>query len=126
MTEEFNLRMAMAVPLIAAKGYAADDVEATYRAAEELCERLGPTSDLFAATRGLWNCHLARGELARALPASLLPISSHRHQTPNFESLHIFSRRPRFSLQFLAVRRFASPGSIRYAHRAAEASRPFG
>jgi len=28
--------MAMAVPLIAAKGYAANDVEATYRAAEEL------------------------------------------------------------------------------------------
>jgi class 3 adenylate cyclase/predicted ATPase len=64
--EELVLRMAIAAPLIATKGYGAPEVEATYTAARDLCRRLDRPSDLFPALRGLWNCYNVRGELPRA------------------------------------------------------------
>jgi class 3 adenylate cyclase/predicted ATPase len=64
--EELVLRMAIAAPLIATKGYAAPEVEATYHVARDLCHRLDRPSDLFPALRGLWNCYNVRGELPRA------------------------------------------------------------
>jgi class 3 adenylate cyclase/predicted ATPase len=64
--EEFALRMASAVPLIATKGYSALEVEKVYIAAKELCEQIGRTPELFPVLRGLWNCYLVRGELVRA------------------------------------------------------------
>jgi predicted ATPase len=64
--EEFALRMAIGGPLIASKGYAAPEVERTYSRAWALCDRLGRSAELFPVLRGLWNCHLQRGELQRA------------------------------------------------------------
>jgi class 3 adenylate cyclase len=67
LDEELALRMAIAVPLIATKGYASPEVETAYQAARDLCRRLGrPPADLFRALRGLWNCYAVRGELQRA------------------------------------------------------------
>jgi len=57
--------MAIGGPLTATKGYAAPEVERTYLRARELCERLGRSSELFPALRGLWNCYFTRGELLR-------------------------------------------------------------
>jgi class 3 adenylate cyclase/predicted ATPase len=63
--EEFALRMAIAGPLIATRGYSAPEVEQTYSRAQELCEQLGRSAELFAVLRGLWNCYFVRGELRR-------------------------------------------------------------
>lgn len=68
LDEELKLQLALAVALIATKGYAAVEVEAAYRTAQHLSERLGKTSDAFPIVRGLWNCNNVRGELRKALP----------------------------------------------------------
>jgi class 3 adenylate cyclase/predicted ATPase len=64
--EELALRLAIGGPLIAAKGYAAPEVEQTYGRASALCGQLGRSAELFPVLRGLWNCYLVRGELRRA------------------------------------------------------------
>src|SRR4051794_12063497 len=64
--EELALRLAIGGPLIAAKGYAAPEVEQTYGRASALCDQLGRSAELFPVLRGLWNCYLVRGELRRA------------------------------------------------------------
>jgi class 3 adenylate cyclase/predicted ATPase len=51
------------VPRIAAHGYAAPEVEATFRRAVELAERVGDQVQLFRALRGLWNCIYDRADL---------------------------------------------------------------
>jgi class 3 adenylate cyclase/predicted ATPase len=64
---ELGLRLVAGLPLIAVKGYASPEVEATYERGLELVERLADGGALFAALRGLWNCVYDRGELERAL-----------------------------------------------------------
>lgn len=59
--------VALGVPLIAIKGYAAPEVEHVYDEARILCERSGDDERLFPVLRGLWNCHLDRGTLPVAL-----------------------------------------------------------
>ena len=66
LDEELALRLAIGGPLIATKGYAAPEVERTYSRAWALCDQLGRSAELFPVLRGLWNCHLVRGELQRA------------------------------------------------------------
>ena len=63
---ELGLRLAIGGPLTAIKGYAAPEVEQTYSRAWALCEQLGRSAELFPGLRGLWNCHLLRGELQQA------------------------------------------------------------
>jgi predicted ATPase len=63
---ELGLRLAIGGPLTAIKGYAAPEVEQTYSRAWALCEQLGRSAELFPVLRGLWNCHLLRGELQQA------------------------------------------------------------
>ena len=58
--------LAMAgVPRIAVHGYAAAEVEGTYRRTVELAER-GDVLQLFQALRGLWNCVYDRADLENA------------------------------------------------------------
>lgn len=64
--QEFALQMALAVPLVAAKGISGVEVERAYGRAQALCEGLGKRDELFPVLRGLWNHYLARGELQRA------------------------------------------------------------
>jgi class 3 adenylate cyclase/predicted ATPase len=64
---ELPLQVALGGPLIAAKGYAAQDVEQVYARALELCRQVGETSQVFPALRGLWNYYLDRGMLPDAL-----------------------------------------------------------
>ncbi|HYI81984.1 MAG TPA: AAA family ATPase, partial [Acetobacteraceae bacterium] len=63
---ELALHMRIGGPLIATKGYAAPEVERTYLRAQELCERLGRSGELFPVLRGLWHCYAVRGELRSA------------------------------------------------------------
>jgi class 3 adenylate cyclase/tetratricopeptide (TPR) repeat protein/type II secretory pathway predicted ATPase ExeA len=54
------------VPRIALFGYAAAEVEATYRRTVELVERVGDKVQLFQGLRGLWNCIYDRADLHNA------------------------------------------------------------
>jgi predicted ATPase len=68
--QELALQMALAVPLIATKGWSAIEVERAYSRAQALCEGLGKLNELFPILRGLWNICLARGQLQKALDLS--------------------------------------------------------
>ncbi len=63
---ELRLRTAMAPALIATRGYASPEVEATYERARELCTVLDEATARFPVLAGLWVFHLVRGRLARA------------------------------------------------------------
>jgi class 3 adenylate cyclase/predicted ATPase len=65
-SRELELQTTLGAALMAAKGYAAPEVEASYSRARELSERLGDASQLYAVLRGLWGVHVVRAELARA------------------------------------------------------------
>lgn len=63
---ELELRIALGNSLIAAKGYAVQEVEENYIRALELGHQLDDDEKVFAATRGLWVCHFIRADLTRA------------------------------------------------------------
>jgi tetratricopeptide (TPR) repeat protein len=65
------------VPRIALQGYAAPEVEATFRRAIDLAERVGDLVQLFQALRGLWNCVYDRADLvnAKAIADRLLALA---------------------------------------------------
>ncbi|GLR88420.1 AAA family ATPase [Bradyrhizobium iriomotense] len=63
---ELDLRIALGNALIAAKGYAVQEVEENYIRALELGRQLDDEEKAFAATRGLWVCHFIRADLTRA------------------------------------------------------------
>ena len=48
------LQIALGVPLMATKGYAAPEVERAYTRARELCQQIGETPQLFPVLWGLW------------------------------------------------------------------------
>jgi len=79
---ELALRLGLGIPLIAAKGYAVQDVEKNYLRALELGEKLDDKQKLFEATRGLWVCYFIRADLVRAheLGAQLLKLAERTHQ----------------------------------------------
>lgn len=71
---EMELRLVLGTALIAAKGYAVQEVEENFARALELGQRLGEDAKVFTATRGLWVCHFIRADMrkAHALSAELL------------------------------------------------------
>lgn len=75
--QELALRTAVGVPLVAARGYAAPEVEDCYGRAYDLSLELDDGERRFATVRGLWNLRLARAELdrARALGDQLLELA---------------------------------------------------
>ena len=74
---ELTLRIALGVPLMATKGFAAADVEANYRRARELCHQVEDVSRLFHILCGLYAYHLVRAELqtTRELGEDLLTLA---------------------------------------------------
>jgi predicted ATPase len=75
----------LGVPLIATKGYGVPEVERVYTRAQELCQQIGETPQLFAVLRGLWNFYLARAEYqtARETAEQFLSLAQ-RLQDPRF------------------------------------------
>jgi tetratricopeptide (TPR) repeat protein len=63
--------------LMAIKGFQAPEVTATYRRAEDLCEKLGDRSRMFSVLWGLWANQFVAGELvpARSFSAQVLGIA---------------------------------------------------
>jgi class 3 adenylate cyclase/predicted ATPase len=64
---EIELQAALGLSLIAIKGFASPEVGAVYTRAEQLCLVTGNRSSLSDALRGLWNYHIVKGEVPRAL-----------------------------------------------------------
>ena len=64
---ELGLRMSLAVPLIALRGYSSPEVEETLGRANELCVQLGDTPSLANVLWAQWAFNLVRGNLPRAL-----------------------------------------------------------
>jgi predicted ATPase len=74
---ELDMQVALGPVLIAAVGYATQEVEAVYGRARELCEQLEASSAHFVVLRGLEVHYLVRGELqkARGLGEQLLQMA---------------------------------------------------
>ena len=81
--QELALLTNLGPAFIAAKGYAAPEVERTFAQARELCRRIGDTSELFSALYGLWWFHFvsARLDIARDQAVDLLEFAE-RHRDP--------------------------------------------
>jgi predicted ATPase len=75
--QELTLQITLGVPLIATKGWAAPEAERTYARAQELCQQVGETLQLFSVLFGLWLVYLLRAELqaARALAEQMLRLA---------------------------------------------------
>jgi predicted ATPase len=80
---ELDLLTALGPALIATKGYAAPEVESTYRRAVALCQELGDTPQQFSALHGLWYFHYLRAELdaARSLAEQLVDLAKGRQDS---------------------------------------------
>ena len=74
--QELALQVALGVPLISTKGYAAPEAEKAYARARELCQQVRETSQLSPVLRGLWGFYNMRAEYqtARELGEQLLTL----------------------------------------------------
>jgi predicted ATPase len=75
--QELTLQIALGMPLMATKGYAAPEVERIYARARELCQHLEEPPQLFRVLHGLWGFYFVRAELqtARELGEQLLRLA---------------------------------------------------
>src|SRR5712691_7335176 len=71
------LQITLGSPLIATKGYAAPQVEQAYARAQELCQQLGETPQLFPVRSNLVIIYMVRGafQTARELAEQLLRLA---------------------------------------------------
>ena len=74
---ELDLLLPLGAALMAAQGYASNDVEVTYQRALVLSTACARPGDVERVTRGLWNVLFLRADLARAreLPDELLRLA---------------------------------------------------
>lgn len=75
---ELAMLTTMGPALISTKGYAAPEVELTYRRAMELCQKSENTPQLFSVLHGLWFYHFVRAELhsARNIAEQLVEVAN--------------------------------------------------
>ena len=64
--QEVALQIALGGPLMAVKGRGAPEVEQAYTRAQELCQQIGDTPQLFPVVWGLFLFRRSRGEIDRA------------------------------------------------------------
>lgn len=64
--QELDLQVTLGHALMATRGQAAPDVERAYARAQELCQQVGDTPQLFPVLRGLMVHYLVRGQLQTA------------------------------------------------------------
>ncbi len=64
--QELRLQITLGTPLAATKGWAAPEVGTVYTRAQELCQQVGETPQLFPVLQGLWGFYLMRVELQTA------------------------------------------------------------
>jgi class 3 adenylate cyclase/predicted ATPase len=101
---ELEVQIALGVPLIATRGFAAPEVEATYSRAEQLARQLEHMRHLATALRGLCYAHHVRARFQRKdeLSAELLGLASRTedllmladaHNARTFNLLHLGEHR---------------------------------
>ena len=80
---ELALQVALGVPLMATKGWAALEVENVYLRARELCKQVGDTLELFPVLFGLWGVYsvLAEHKKVHELGTQLLHLAQNRHDS---------------------------------------------
>lgn len=66
MAQELALQIALGASFMATGGWGTPDVQGPYARAQDLCQRLGDTPQLFPALWGLWLFRWGRSELAEA------------------------------------------------------------
>ena len=76
---ELALLVAIGVPLLMTKGYAAEEVERTYARARELCQQVCESPQLLPAVAGLFRFYFVRADFqtARALGEQVLGLAEH-------------------------------------------------
>ncbi|MDQ5853189.1 MAG: AAA family ATPase, partial [Chloroflexota bacterium] len=81
--QELDFRLMLGPVLTATKGYAAPEVGATFRRAQELSEEVGDTSQLFRALRVGWAYHAVAGgvQRSRELAEQLLAMAHGAHDS---------------------------------------------
>lgn len=77
MQQEVELQIALAVPIVAARGYASPQVRRIYDRANDLCQKLGDTPDSFTSLVGLTRYYGVSGdfETGYKLAGQLLAIA---------------------------------------------------
>ena len=63
---ELHLQLALGTAAVAAKSYAAPEVQVAYGRARDLCARVGDHAQMFRAMRGMWQYHSGQGDTAEA------------------------------------------------------------
>jgi predicted ATPase len=115
--QELILHITLGGPLIATRGYAAQEVEKVYTRARELCQQLGETSQLFSVLVGQWLFHVVRAEykIARELGEQLLSLAKSDQDPALLLSAHyaLASTYP-FQGEFVAAREHAEHGVALY------------
>jgi predicted ATPase len=88
--QELDLQTALGSACMAAKGYAAPEVEQAYGWARELCRQLGETSRLFSVLRGLGAFYFVRGkyQTAREVGEELLSLAQSPHDPTRLLGAH--------------------------------------
>ncbi len=88
--QELQLHTTLGPAFMAAKGYAAVEVERSYVRARELCEQVGEPRQLFQVMLGLWNVYLVRAELkgARDLAEQCLSLSQRLQDQTRLQQAH--------------------------------------
>jgi TOMM system kinase/cyclase fusion protein len=79
--QELVLQTTLGPALLATKGYAAPEVGKVYARAQELCQQVGETPQIFPTLYGLFYFHVIRAEFhrARELADQLLRMAQHQH-----------------------------------------------
>ena len=91
--QELTLLLALATPLMVAKGAAAPEVGAVRTRALDLCRQVGETPQLFGALRGACGFYFMRGELqtAQELAERLIPLAQHAQDSTFLSEAHYIS-----------------------------------
>jgi predicted ATPase len=115
--QALTLQIALGVPLMTIKGYAAPEVERVYTQARELCQQIRETPQLFLALWGLWMFHGLRGEsrTARELGEQLLSLAQRIQDPALFLQAHHALWTTSFFLgELLSTREHAEQGITLY------------
>ncbi len=90
LAHALETRIVLGPALCAVKGAASSDVEASYRLARELVDRLGDSSRLFPVLWGLWFNAYSRGQYSAAREAGeqLLEAAQQHHDTGQVIEAH--------------------------------------
>ena len=89
--QELALQIALGAPLQATKGWAAPEMGKAYTRAQELCQQLGETPQLFMALWGLCQFHIVRAEYktGRELAEQLLSLAQRQQSSAFFVQAHL-------------------------------------